>query len=230
MIPLLWVEGASKVRIVLLGMPAAGKGTQARLMSHRYGIPHISTGEMFRAEIEGQTALGREAQKHINEGRLVPDAIAVAVVKHRLESPDCLPGFVLDGYPRTVAQAEALDGVLAELGTCLDVVLNIRIDEDEVVRRISGRLVCEDCGATYQVSPELAHCQACQGKLVRRSDDNEETARKRLAVYYEQTLPLVEYYTTQHKLCNIEGQQEVDQVFAQISRVLDDLKRCHRCC
>ncbi|HHV44243.1 MAG TPA: adenylate kinase [Firmicutes bacterium] len=218
------------MRIVLLGMPAAGKGTQARLIAHRYGIAHISTGEMFREEIEAQTALGREAKKHIDQGRLVPDAIAVAVVKQRVQQPDCLRGFVLDGFPRTLAQAKALDQVLTELRTCLDAVLNIEIDEEEVVRRISGRLICEDCGATYQEAADLTHCTVCGGKLGRRSDDTEETARKRLAVYYEQTLPLVKYYTTQQKLYNIEGQQEVEMVFAEISKVLNDLKRCNECC
>ena len=186
------------MRIVLMGPPGAGKGTQADLLTSKLGIPHISTGDMFRKAVKEGTPLGLEAKRYMEAGELVPDRVTIGIVQERLAEPDCHKGFLLDGFPRTAAQAEALDQYLREPGLKIDHALNIAVERETLIARLSGRRVCKACGATYHVlfNPSAAQdkCQVCGGELYQRSDDKEETAVNRLDVYDRQTAPLVEYY------------------------------------
>lgn len=203
--------------IVLLGAPGAGKGTQAKLIAGRYGLPHISTGDILRANIKNGTELGSLAKKYIDEGKLVPDEVVVAIVKDRLAQPDCKEGFLLDGFPRTVAQAEAL-GEFAAVTHAID----IEVVDEEVVKRIAGRRMCA-CGESYHVSSHPSQiCDKCGGALYQRDDDKEETVAARLRVYAEQTAPLIEYYAAKGILFAVDGMKSVDEVFGQIEKVLDD--------
>lgn len=203
--------------IVLLGAPGAGKGTQAKLIAGRYGLPHISTGDILRANIKNGTELGSLAKKYIDEGKLVPDEVVVAIVKDRLAQPDCKEGFLLDGFPRTVAQAEAL-GEFAAVTHAID----IEVVDEEVVKRIAGRRMCA-CGESYHVSSHPSQtCDKCGGTLYQRDDDKEETVAARLRVYAEQTAPLIEYYAAKGILFAVDGMKSVDEVFGQIEKVLDD--------
>lgn len=207
------------MRLIMLGLPAAGKGTQARLLQDRFGVPHISTGEMFREAIKSGNDVGCEAKKYIDRGELVPDELAIEIVKRRLLMADCRDGYILDGFPRTVPQAKSLDRVIGEIGKPIDAVINIQISEDEAIRRIAQRRVCAQCGATYsgdQFKPgEPPRCKICGGLLVQRDDDNEETARNRLKVYLQQTHPLVDYYAEQGILLTVNGEQEIEAVFEE---------------
>jgi len=212
------------MRLILVGPPGAGKGTQAEILTKKLAIPHISTGDMFRKALKEQTPLGMEAKKYMDAGKLVPDSVTIGLVKERLAQPDCQAGFLLDGFPRTVPQADALEETLQELGVKLDGVINIDVDRQELLDRLTGRRVCSVCGATYHVSsnPSKAgdKCEKCQGELIQRSDDTEATVSNRLNVYDEQTAPLVEYYQKKGLLLNINGSRPVEEVAQQILKAL----------
>ena len=203
------------MKMILLGAPGAGKGTQAARICKRFGIPHISTGDMFRENMSNNTELGRLAKQYIDAGKLVPDEVTLGMVKQRLAQEDCQNGFLLDGFPRTIEQAEGLKAL-----TALDCVLNIDVDESLLLARITGRRICPDCAGTYHVST-LAGEQspACGSKLVQRADDTEETVKNRLAVYNEQTKPLIAYYGENVKTVN--GNLSAEAVFEEIARVLE---------
>lgn len=212
------------MQLVLLGPPGAGKGTQAVKLSEKLGVPQISTGDIFRAAVKDGTELGQKAQKYMEAGELVPDSIVVGIVRERLKEPDCQNGFVLDGFPRTLPQAEALTSVLDSLGRELDAVLYLKLDDDSVIDRITGRRVCRQCGATYHVKfdPPAAEgkCDACGGQLEQRDDDKEETVRERLRVYHEQTAPLISYYENQGLLCPVAAEGSIEEVTANLMEAL----------
>lgn len=214
------------MRIVLLGMPAAGKGTQAALLSAKIGIPHISTGSMFRQAIRGGGWLGRLVAEHIGKGQLVPDEVTIQVVEQRLSEPDCRGGFVLDGFPRTIAQAYALSEIASQLGPGLDSVVNIIISRAEAIRRVLNRRVCSVCGATYtSVDLPTVRCRKCGGTLKRRTDDTKETAKKRLQVYAQQTEPVCGYYEELGLLRTVDGEGSIESVHARIMQVVSARKR-----
>jgi len=202
------------VRLVIMGLPGAGKGTQAALLSEEFGIPHISTGAMFRAAKGAGGPLADKIAQYIDQGELVPDELVLAIVKARLEQEDCRDGFILDGFPRTVSQAEMFDQLLDEMGLKLDAVIDIIISADEAVRRIVERKTCPRCAATYPGGTEK--CSVCEVPLAKRDDDDEPTARKRLVVYEEQTWPLVEFYRERGLLLEIHGEGPIDEVFQRI--------------
>ncbi|MDA8442876.1 MAG: adenylate kinase [Peptococcaceae bacterium] len=208
------------MKIILMGPPGAGKGTQAEVLVQKLSIPHISTGDMFRAAIKNQTALGVKAKEYMDAGGLVPDEVTIGIVEERLSQPDCLAGFLLDGFPRTVTQADALAKILHQLGLKLDGVVNIEVDQEKLIARLTGRRVCRQCGATYHVlfNPPTQEgvCDKCGGELYQRSDDSEATARNRLAVYNQQTEPLIAYYRTEGLLVEINGDQPIEQVLDDI--------------
>jgi adenylate kinase len=204
------------MRLVLVGAPGAGKGTQAKYIGQHFDIPAISTGDIFRSNLAAKTPLGLEAKRFMDKGDLVPDKVTIGIVRDRLAQGDTEPGFLLDGFPRTLPQAEALDEMLEELGLPLDVVLELRADEDEVVRRLSGRRTCRKCGHVWHTEfdpPKQAGvCDICGGELFQRDDDKPETIRRRLQVYNEQTAPLVEYYRDKGLLRTIDAEGRVDDV------------------
>lgn len=208
------------LRLILLGPPGAGKGTQAVSIVKRYNIPHISTGDMFRKNIKEGTDLGKKAKEYMDKGLLVPDDLVVAIVKDRLTESDCQEGFLLDGFPRTVNQANALDTELKSLNYELSNVINIDVEKEELIERAVGRRVCKDCGATYHVKfnpPKKENiCDVCDGELIQRKDDTVETVTKRIEVYLEQTQPLIDYYGKKGILINIDGKQDIDKVFEDI--------------
>ncbi|ANB60699.1 adenylate kinase [Anoxybacteroides amylolyticum] len=216
------------MNLVLMGLPGAGKGTQAEKIVQEYGIPHISTGDMFRAAIKEGTALGLQAKAYMDRGDLVPDEVTIGIVRERLSKDDCQKGFLLDGFPRTVAQAEALEAMLAELGRSIDYVINIEVDKALLMERLTGRRICKECGATYHLvfnpPAKLGVCDKCGGELYQRADDNEETVANRLEVNMKQTQPLLDFYRAKGYLRNINGQQEIEQVFADICELLGGLK------
>ncbi|MCU7209040.1 adenylate kinase [Turicibacter sp. 1E2] len=212
------------MKIVFMGPPGAGKGTQAEKIVENYQIPHISTGDMFRKAIKDQTELGMEAKRYMDQGALVPDHVTIGIVKDRLSESDCKSGFLLDGFPRTVDQAKALDEILTSLDSKIDYVINIDVDLDILKERLTGRRICRSCGATYHMifnPPKNADvCDKCGGELYQRKDDNEETVGNRLNVYVSQTKPLLDYYSLAGNLVNINGQQSIDLVFEEICEVL----------
>ena len=212
------------MKIVFMGPPGAGKGTQAEKIIENYQIPHISTGDMFRKAIKDQTELGMEAKRYMDQGALVPDHVTIGIVKDRLSESDFKSGFLLDGFPRTVDQAKALDEILTSLDSKIDYVINIDVDLDILKERLTGRRICRSCGATYHMifnPPAVAGtCDKCGGELYQRKDDNEETVGNRLDVYVSQTKPLLDYYSLAGNLVNINGQQSIDLVFAEIQDVL----------
>lgn len=216
------------MRIILLGPPGAGKGTQAAGIVEKYNIPHISTGDIFRKNIKEGTELGKKAKGFIDQGLLVPDELTVGLVTDRISQPDCKNGFMLDGFPRNVAQAQHLDKYLKEVGISLDKVVNIEVDKDILVGRAVGRRICKSCGATYHVEfnpPKVdGICDVCGGELYQRADDNEETVSKRIQVYLDETKPLVNYYSQEGIIANINGQQSIDKVFADIVNALGSEK------
>lgn len=214
------------MKIIMLGAPGAGKGTQAKKISAKYGIPHISTGDIFRANIKNGTELGKKAKGYMDKGQLVPDELVVDLVVDRVGQEDCGNGYVLDGFPRTIPQAEALDKALAELGEKVDYALNIEVPDENIVKRMSGRRACVDCGATYHIVHAPAKveniCDVCGGELVLRDDDKPETVLKRLNVYHEQTKPLISYYAEKHILKEIDGTQNLEDVFRAVTKILGE--------
>lgn len=213
------------MKIIMLGAPGAGKGTHAKKISERYGIPHISTGDIFRANIKGGTELGKKAKSYMDQGLLVPDELVMDLVVDRLQQDDCKKGYVLDGFPRTIAQAEGLKKALAEIGQKLDYALDIEVPDEVIVERMKGRRACVGCGATYHVVnvPPKAEgiCDVCGKELVLRDDDKPETVKKRLSVYHEQTEPLVRYYAGTGILKEINGTIGLKNVEELISSILE---------
>ena len=210
------------MRAVLLGPPGAGKGTQAVRLVEKYGVPQISTGDIFRKNIKEGTELGKKAQEYMNAGGLVPDELVVDLVKDRLMQDDCANGYLLDGFPRTIAQAEQLDEFLKEQGTKLDAVINFEVGYETLMERLTGRRLCKACGASYHIKnlpPKTEGvCDVCGGELIQRDDDTEETARRRIEVYEESTAPLIEYYTKSGDLKNFNAEKDPKEVFEEIVR------------
>ena len=206
------------MKVILLGAPGAGKGTQAVRLAKRYNIPHISTGDIFRSNIKERTPIGIVAKSYIDKGQLVPDEVTIQIVKERLEKDDCKNGYLLDGFPRTVSQAEALDGFSE-----IDSVVNIDVPLHKLMRRITGRRVCGKCGESYHIDylDGSTSCRKCDGELIQRADDNEETVGKRLEVYEKQTAPLIDHYKSKGKLIDVDGDGDIDSVFAAIVERLD---------
>lgn len=211
------------MNIILFGPPGAGKGTQAKKMVDYYGIPQISTGDILRANVREGTELGLAAKKYMDKGELVPDEVLIGIIKNRLKEQDCEKGFILDGYPRTIPQADALAVILDELNKPIDVVLNLEVPDEELVERISGRLMC-NCGASYHrtFNPPKKDdvCDICGGKVFQRADDKEEAVKTRLNVYKKQTEPLIDYYAKQGLLVTLDGTKDIDEVFEDIKAIL----------
>ncbi|MDD7183880.1 adenylate kinase [Peptostreptococcus porci] len=212
------------MKIILLGPPGAGKGTQAANIVESYKIPHISTGDIFRKNIKEGTELGKKAQEYMNQGNLVPDELTCSLVASRLSEPDCKEGFMLDGFPRNIFQAEYLDKYLSENNLSLDTVVNIEVDPGLLVERACGRRICKTCGATFHVkfNPSKVEgiCDVCGSNLTQRPDDNEETVSQRIQVYLSETKPLVDYYTEKGIIANINGDQDINKVFEDIKAAL----------
>jgi adenylate kinase len=212
------------MNIILLGPPGAGKGTQAKRMIERYGIPQISTGDMLRAALKEGTPLGLEAKKFMDQGQLVPDSVVIGLVKERIQKDDCKKGYMLDGFPRNVSQAEALDKMLSELVQKVDDVISIEVPSSELVGRLTGRRTCRNCGSGFHVMFDPPKkdgvCDKCSGELYQRDDDNETTVKSRLDVYDKQTKPLIDYYQKQTKLRAIPGVGAMEEIFGRITAVL----------
>ncbi len=212
------------LRAVLLGPPGAGKGTQAVRLVEKYDIPHISTGDIFRKNIKEGTELGKKAQEYMNAGELVPDELVVDLVKDRLQQDDCKNGFLLDGFPRTIFQAEKLDEFLAEMGQKMDIVINLKVEKDSLIKRLTGRRVCKNCGASYHIinipPKKDGVCDTCGGELMQRKDDNIETVENRINVYDDQTAPLIGYYKEAGTLVDFDGEQSLDEVFDAIVQAI----------
>lgn len=208
----------------MLGAPGAGKGTQAKMIAAKYEIPHISTGDIFRSNIKNGTELGKKAKEYMDQGLLVPDELTVDLVIDRLAQEDCKNGYILDGFPRTIPQAEALDAALAKRFEKMDFAVNVDVPDENIVNRMSGRRACTKCGATYHVvynpSSRGDICEACGDKLILRDDDKPETVQKRLTVYHAQTQPLIDYYQKQGILKTVDGTQDMNDVFAAITAIL----------
>ncbi|MBU0278368.1 adenylate kinase [Gemella sp. zg-1178] len=217
------------MNILLMGLPGAGKGTQAEKIKENYPLPHISTGDMFRAAIKNQTPLGVEAKSYIDKGQLVPDSVTIGLVEERLNQEDAKEGFLLDGFPRTVEQAVALDEILVKSARKIEKVLNIDVKPSILIPRLTGRRICRSCGATYHLifNPTRVEgeCDNCQGELYQRSDDNEETVANRLEVNIEQTKPLLDFYSKKDGVVqSIDGDRDIQVVFSDIKKILDTLK------
>ncbi|MDO4219458.1 MAG: adenylate kinase [Synergistaceae bacterium] len=210
------------MRLILLGAPGAGKGTQADVVKSKYNIAHISTGDILRANVKQGTELGKLAQGYMTSGKLVPDDVIINMMKARLVEPDCKEGFMLDGFPRTITQAEALDKMLAELGIALDAVVSLEIDDEVVVSRLTSRRVCKQCGEIYNTIGKPSRvdgvCDKCGGEVIQRADDNEGTIRNRLSVFHEQTAPLIEYYKKAGILVSVDATAGKDSVLKIIER------------
>jgi adenylate kinase len=213
------------MRVVLLGPPGAGKGTQAKLVQERLGVPHISTGDLLRAAVQRRSALGQAAERYMNRGELVPNDLVVQMIAERIQELDCRDGFLLDGFPRNVAQAEVLERMLASQRVRLDSVISIRVPADELIRRLSGRRTCRSCGAMYHVdfNPPVSagRCDRCDGELIQRDDDREQTVRARLSVYQRETAPLEEYYQNRSLLRLIDGTGSPESVRARLLAFVD---------
>ncbi len=213
------------MNLILLGPPGAGKGTQAKILTKKFAIPQISTGDILRSAVKEQTAMGLKAKSYMDSGALVPDDVVVGIVKDRLAQPDCANGFVLDGFPRTVAQADALKQMLAGLGKLIEHVLSIEVDKEDLLGRITGRRTCRSCGRGYHVAfdpPNVAgKCDECGGELYQRDDDREDTMRNRLAVYEEQTAPLIAYYKQESLLRSIKGVGSIEEIQRSILNIIE---------
>ena len=212
------------MKIIMLGAPGAGKGTQAKQIAGKYSIPHISTGDIFRANIKQGTELGKKAKTYMDQGLLVPDELTCDLVMDRIQQEDCKNGFVLDGFPRTIPQAEALDAALTKIGQKMDFAIDVDVPDENIINRMSGRRACLNCGATYHIvsipPKKEGVCDTCGNELVLRDDDKPETVKKRLDVYHAQTQPLIEYYSKQGILKSVDGTQPMEDVFAAIVTVL----------
>lgn len=212
------------MKIIMLGAPGAGKGTQAKMIAEKYSIPHVSTGDIFRANIKNGTELGMEAKKYMDQGQLVPDELTVKILLDRVAQPDCEKGYVLDGFPRTIPQAEVLDNALAKLGESIDYAINVDVPDENIVKRMSGRRACPGCGATYHIehvpSKKEGICDTCGQTLVLRDDDKPETVLNRLKVYHDQTQPLIDFYTNKGVLKTVDGTVDMKDVFAEIITIL----------
>ena len=214
------------MKIIMLGAPGAGKGTQAKKIAAKYGIPHISTGDIFRANIKEGTELGKKAKTYMDQGLLVPDELVVDLVVDRLQQDDCKNGYVLDGFPRTIPQAESLDAALAKVGDKMEYAIDVNVPDENIVNRMGGRRACVGCGATYHIvyNPSKVEgiCDACGEKLILRDDDKPETVQKRLGVYHEQTQPLIDYYTKAGILKEVDGTVDMEEVFQNIVQILGE--------
>ncbi len=214
------------MKIIMLGAPGAGKGTQAKMIAAKYGIPHISTGDIFRANIKNGTELGAKAKEYMDKGLLVPDELVVDLVIDRFKEPDCEKGYVLDGFPRTIPQAEALDKALAAIGESVDYAINVEVPDENIINRMGGRRACVNCGATYHIvySPTKVEgkCDACGADLIIRDDDKPETVKNRLAVYHEQTQPLIDYYNGKGITREVDGTVDMNDVFEAIVGILGE--------
>ena len=212
------------MNILFMGPPGAGKGTQAERITASYGIPHISTGDAFRLAMKQGTPLGLQAKSFVDQGLLVPDEVTNGIVRERLAAPDCASGFLLDGFPRTIAQAHALDGMLAEMGRKIDHVINLKVDRSLLLARLTGRRICKSCGSTYHVlfnpPKQEGVCDKCGGELYQRSDDTEEKVGTRLDEYTTKTAPLLAYYADKNLLFELDGEKDIDQVTADIDSLL----------
>ena len=212
------------MKIIMLGAPGAGKGTQAKMIADKYGVPHISTGDIFRANIKNGTELGMEAKKYMDQGLLVPDELTVRILLDRVAQDDCKNGYVLDGCPRTIPQAEVLDSELTKLGDHIDYAINVDVPDENIVKRMSGRRACLTCGATYHIEhvppKKEGICDVCGSELVLRDDDKPETVKNRLNVYHEQTQPLIDFYTEKGVLKTVDGTVPMEEVFAAITAIL----------
>lgn len=212
------------MKIIMLGAPGAGKGTQAKKIAAKYGIPHISTGDIFRANIKGGTELGMKAKTFMDQGMLVPDEITIGMLMDRIHEEDCKDGYVLDGFPRTIPQAESLTEALKAMGEAIDYAVNVDVPDENIVSRMGGRRACTSCGATYHVqfnAPKTEGvCDTCGEKLVLRDDDKPETVQKRLNVYHEQTQPLIDYYEKAGVLKEVDGTKNMEEVFQDIASIL----------
>lgn len=213
------------MQFVLFGPPGAGKGTQAKLLSAQFGIPQISTGDILRSAVKNETPLGKKVKAILDRGELVPDEVIVELVEERLSEDDARNGFILDGFPRTLFQAQALENWLKKNHRETLIVVRIKISEEEIVKRLTSRRICEKCGFTYNLiynpPPEDNRCEKCGGQIIQRSDDNEDTIRKRIRVYIEQTTPVIDFYRSRNNLFEVDGNQDVDKVFQDILNFLD---------
>lgn len=214
------------MKIIMLGAPGAGKGTQAKMIADKYSVPHISTGDIFRANIKNGTELGMEAKKYMDQGLLVPDELTVKILLDRVAKDDCEKGYVLDGFPRTIPQAEVLEEALANIGDKIDYAIDVDVPDENIVRRMSGRRACLSCGATYHIEhvpPKTEGiCDRCGKELVLRDDDKAETVKNRLNVYHEQTQPLIEFYEKKGVLKSVDGTVDMQDVFAAIVSILGE--------
>ena len=214
------------MKIIMLGAPGAGKGTQAKKIAEKYQIPHISTGDIFRANIKGGTELGMKAKTFMDQGMLVPDEITIGMLMDRIGQEDCINGYVLDGFPRTIPQAESLTKALAERGEKVDYAINVDVPDENIINRMSGRRACLGCGPTYHITfnPPVKEgiCDTCGQELVLRDDDKPETVKKRLDVYHQQTQPLIDYYKNAEVLAEVDGTQPMDEVFQGIVEILGE--------
>ena len=213
------------MKIIMLGAPGAGKGTQAKMIAEKYAIPHVSTGDIFRANIKEGTELGKEAKKYMDQGLLVPDELTVKILLDRVAKDDCKNGYVLDGFPRTIPQAEVLDKALSELGDQIDYAIDVDVPDENIIKRMSGRRACLNCGATYHVEhippKKEGICDVCGQELVLRDDDKPETVKNRLNVYHEQTQPLIDFYTGKGILKTVDGTKDMKEVFQAIVSILE---------
>ncbi len=214
------------MKIIMLGAPGAGKGTQAKMLASKYDIPHISTGDIFRANIKNGTELGAKAKEYMDKGLLVPDELVVDLIMDRFQADDCKEGYILDGFPRTIPQAEALDKALAAVGENIDYAINVEVPDENIVNRMSGRRACVGCGATYHIkySPTKVEgkCDTCNGDLIIRDDDKPETVLNRLNVYHEQTQPLIDYYSAKGVMKEVDGTVDMQDVFNAIVAILGE--------
>ena len=214
------------MKIIMLGAPGAGNGTQAKMIADKYGVPHVSTGDIFRANIKNGTELGMEAKKYMDQGLLVPDELTVKILLDRVSQPDCKNGYVLDGFPRTIPQAEVLDKALAELGESIDYAIDVDVPDENIVKRMSGRRACVSCGATYHVvhvpPKKEGICDRCGSELILRDDDKPETVKNRLDVYHKQTQPLIDFYTKKGVLKTVDGTVDMQDVFKAIVAILGE--------
>ena len=212
------------MKLVMLGAPGAGKGTQAKMIAEKYMIPHISTGDIFRANITNGTELGKQAKEYMDKGQLVPDELTVKILLDRVAQEDCKNGYVLDGFPRTIPQAEVLDKALTELGDHIDYAIDVNVPDENIIKRMSGRRACLTCGATYHIEhvppKKEGICDACGNELVLRDDDKPETVKNRLDVYHKQTQPLIDYYTEKNILKTVDGTVDKMDVFGAITSIL----------